>query len=117
MRPLREEEKEVVRKLLSATPSLSNLLHELDAALVEDMADGGMGSIQFEGSLVPASRLAREVASASFRDGDGVIVSVALNVDQHGHLFEVDFWKVDFSPLLQYPRAGELIIEERRLDG
>jgi hypothetical protein len=37
-----------------------------------------------------------------------VPVSVALNVDQHGELFELDLWKVDFSPLQRIATLGEL---------
>jgi hypothetical protein len=113
---LRDEEKVVVRALVEAVPSLSGLLAGLDTAYVEDMSDGGMGSVRFQEKPGASNRLAREVSSATFRDFDGTQVNVALNVDQHGELFEIDFWKVDFSPLLQYPRAGELIAEQRLSD-
>jgi len=103
--------------LVEAVPALSYLLGELDPAMVEDMADGGMGSIRFLAKHGTTNRQAREVASASYKDIDGAEVSVALNVDQHGDLFEVDMWKVDFSPLIQYPRASELSIGERHPDG
>jgi hypothetical protein len=33
-----------------------------------------------------------------FKDIDGTPVSAALNVDQQGNLYELDIWKVDFSP-------------------
>lgn len=39
---------------------------------------------------------------------DGVGVWLALLVDTHGGLFEVDMWKVDLSPLLRYPRRDQL---------
>jgi hypothetical protein len=29
---------------------------------------------------------------------EAVMVSIALNVDTHGRLYELDFWKVDFAP-------------------
>jgi hypothetical protein len=37
-----------------------------------------------------------------------VLVSVALNVDQRGELFELDLWKVDFSPLQRIAAIGKL---------
>jgi len=42
---------------------------------------------------------------------DGVPVSIVLNTDSTGSLYEVDFWKVDFSPLLRYPRPSDLRIK------
>ena len=43
-----------------------------------------------------------------FNDADGVPVSAALNLDQDHHLFELDVWKVDFSPLQRWPTAQDL---------
>ena len=45
----------------------------------------------------------QEVSRLQFKDQDGIEVSVSLNVDQFGQLFEVDIWKVDFSPLIRIP--------------
>jgi len=41
-------------------------------------------------------------------DRDGVLVSITINSDQFGKLYEVDFWKTDFSPLQQYPEPKDL---------
>jgi hypothetical protein len=64
---------------------------------VEEMNDGGMGSLLFVGA--PDRRFGRCIGEAEFDDADGVRVSVALNLDQRDELFELDLWKVDFSPL------------------
>ena len=72
------------------------------------MNDGGMGSLEFE-SCKP-SRKAHELVEAQFEDIDGTLVSVSVNVDQDGDLFELDFWKVDFSPLLRFPAASAVVI-------
>jgi hypothetical protein len=74
--------------------------------LVEEMNDGGMGSLRFVGSA--DRRLGECVGEAEFDDADGVVVSVALNVDQRGELFELDVWKVDFSPLQRIAALDEL---------
>ena len=42
-----------------------------------------------------------------FTDEDGVKVIASLNVDSDGHLFELDIWKTDFSPLLRIPAEFE----------
>ena len=78
----------------------------LDDALVAEMQDGGMGSIRFLGEIDRCR--AGSLAQAKYVDDDGVTVSIELNVDEAGKLFELDFWKVDFSPLHRYPTAEEL---------
>ena len=41
-------------------------------------------------------------------DADGVQVSIVINLDSRGDLYEVDFWKIDFSPLRCYPRPEQV---------
>ena len=78
----------------------------LDDALVVEMRDGGMGSIRFlNGS---DRRRYRSIAQAEYMDDDGVSVSIELNVDERDELFELDLWKVDFSPLRRYPDPKDL---------
>ena len=81
--------------------------HVPEGARVLDMEDGGMGSIRF----VKEShhRRAGSIAKAKYVDEDGVLVSIELNISEDNELFEVDFWKVDFSPLRRYPRPEDLI--------
>jgi hypothetical protein len=76
---------------------------------VEEMDDGGMGSLRFLPSD-SESRFGAQIAAAQFLDSDATLVSVAINVDQHGQLFEVDFWKVDFSPLQRIPPISDIQI-------
>ena len=101
-RPLTPEERDLIVYILGQSSPLNGRFH-----LVEEMNDGGMGSIRFVGS--PDRRLGRCVGEVEFYDSDGVTVSVALNVDQRGELFELDLWKVDFSPLqrIAAPRGAK----------
>ena len=99
-RNLRREEISLLRTLLKD--------HELGKALstdvpVRDLSDGGMGSIEFLPETDFERRKARCIAEADYMDSDGTRASFALNVDQHGRLFELDIWKMDFSPLQTYP--------------
>ena len=110
---LRQEERAVVLALLKHSPSFGLLSRTLDTAVVADMNDGGMGSIKFIHPDDRDRRFGFEVAKATYTDEDGVLVSIALNLDQRGDLFELDFWKVDFSSLGRYPRAEELTIIPR----
>jgi hypothetical protein len=38
-------------------------------------------------------------------------VSIAINVDNKGDLFEVDFWRVDFLPVKRYPKPSDLRVD------
>jgi hypothetical protein len=106
-RPLRKEERELICVLLSRVSASAALENTLSASCVTDMDDGGMGSIQF---VQPEPRIfGKELAEAEYVDSDGVLVSIALNADSNGQLFELDFWKVDFSPLRRYPKPSDLV--------
>ena len=76
-----------------------------DALLVQTMDDGGMGSILlFPNGPTETKRLLGSVASElKFPDDDGGEVLASLNLDCEGELFEVDVWKVNFSPLIRIP--------------
>lgn len=69
-----------------------------------------MGSVRF----VREARRAFgcEIARAEYTDDDGVLVSITVNVDQDGDLYEIDFWKTDFSPLRRYPRPEDLRVTQ-----
>lgn len=70
--------------------------------MATDMDDGGMGSLRFLSSAEDRW-YDRTVSEAWFRDSDGVPVVVSLNVDGGADLFELDSWKVDFSPRNKLP--------------
>ena len=106
-RPLREDERNLLVAMLWGKPSRAELISSLDAATVEDMQDGGMGGIRFC-SDDRWRTFGTAVAEAEYTDKDGVLVSIVVNTDARGALYEVDIWKVDFSPLRQYPSPLDL---------
>lgn len=101
LRPLRLEEDSLVRALLRHVTGGEQLLRQLKHAQVRDMDDGGMGSLKFAGGEHRA--LGGCLVEAEYLDRDGVPVSIALNSDTDGLLYELDMWKVDFAPLQEYP--------------
>jgi hypothetical protein len=106
-RPLRKNERDVIAAMLRGKPSHAELNSDFDAYLVKDLQDGGMGSIRvFSGEN--GRRFGAAVAEAEYTGDDGVLVSIVLNTDCSGRLFEVDFWKVDFSPMRRYPSPPDL---------
>ena len=85
------------------------LLCQLERAQVRDMDDGGMGSIKFAGG--EHRSLGSCLAKTEYLDRDGVPVSIALNSDTNGLLYELDMWKVNFAPLQEYPDFERLTIK------
>ncbi len=68
-----------------------------------------MGSIRF---VRDEPRVFGSVlVEAQYLDADEVCVSIAINADNKGDIFEVDFWKVDFSPLKRYPKPSEVRLQ------
>jgi hypothetical protein len=85
---------------------------ELDAMLadsvVEDMQDGGMGSIRFLSPDQSKPVFGKTIAEAEYTDDDGVLIVIGINLEEKGGLYEIDFWKVDFAPLKRYPEPSDL---------
>jgi hypothetical protein len=83
------------------------------------MDDGGMGSLLLAPKDAnPSRKFGRQLVLGQFLDTDGIPVSVSINVDQEGKLFELDIWKVDFSPLVQWPVPDSInvVSEAERAD-
>lgn len=101
MRPIRSHE----RPLVDALFECAGLAAPTQDTLVEEMDDGGMGSLAF---LPRGRRHGGTVSECQFTDVDGVLVCAALNVDTDGHPLEVDLWKVNFERLAGWPRQEQL---------
>lgn len=108
LRSLRAEEYSLIRALLGNVKDGESLLHELKHAQARDMSDSGMGSLEFAGGRRSLGRL---LVEAEYVDCDGVLVSIALNADQSGRLYELDMWKVNFAPLKEFPTSNRLMIK------
>ena len=83
-------------------------LHEMGlsaTAMVEEMADGEMGSLLFvvSNNANTKRQLGNVFAEGEFSDLDGVPVKFAVNLDTDGRLYELDLWRVDFGPLQRFP--------------
>jgi hypothetical protein len=71
--------------------------------MVQPMSDGGMGSLTLfpNGTDEKDRKFGKSISEHEFYDSDSVMVSVALYVDTNDQLYELDMWKVDFSPLME----------------
>jgi hypothetical protein len=114
MRKLNSKEIEIILFLISKN-QVFKLKEEtfLSKVNVSDMNDGGMGSILFSSQNSEEDRaLGETVITAIFKDADGVEVSISLNIDIFGELYELDVWKTNYSPLISWPDVCELSIEQ-----
>lgn len=102
-RYLRPEEKALIKTALG-----SSIAPNLDKLKVVDADDGGMGGVRFQTGSSTGRVFGSELARLTYVDVDGIPVSITLNLDSDGNLFELDFWKIDFSPLLTYPEGQRL---------
>jgi len=104
-RRLSESEKRLLRKIINSAQNIDFEEKEIEYLMVEPMEDGGMGSLK----LIPPGCenekriFGKQIAEFQFNDIDDIKVIASLNVDQNGHLFELDIWKTNFSKLIKYP--------------
>jgi hypothetical protein len=103
VRRLRNNEQTLLTELISETLQATQLLSFLADVRVEEMNDGGMGSLRFYPSDTRPRCFGEQLVEREFIDADGVPVIVAINLDNYGELYELDIWKVDFSPLQRFP--------------
>lgn len=98
-RPSRDEQRLLIE--LARIGGMQSPSDWLAVLRVEEMDDGGMGSLRFNQdqsrSIVDAE------AEVQFTDEDGVLVEASLIADEHGRVLELDMWKVDSSPLIRIP--------------
>jgi hypothetical protein len=107
VRVLTPAERRLVEGLLRAGNRL-DLVPDVEGIMVAEMADGGMGSLLLSPPRAERS-MSAQLSEARFVDADGVSVSATLNLDGAGALFELDIWKVDFSPLQRLPGDGDVV--------
>jgi hypothetical protein len=95
---------DLTRWLLRAAglPGAADKLDDDEPVLPMD--DGGMGSFR----LVPLPCGGNPVAEATYEDDDGVEVRITLFVDENDEPVQVDFWKIDFTPLISFPSHNQL---------
>ena len=106
-RPLRPVERAVLEELVRRSQTPEVYLPLLDSIHVEEMSDGGMGSLYVVHQCKTAAsrRFGSRISELKFQDADGTPVIVSLNVDRDGDLYEIDVWKVNYRPVVDLRRA------------
>lgn len=102
MRELLEKERDLINYLLQNCTNTVQIPQHC-----RSMNDGAMGSISF--NLNNCAIYDSDLVQVKYADLDNTPVYITLTIDKEGHLFELDFWKVDFSELKKYPQPNEVI--------
>lgn len=101
-RNLSEQETELIKKLLKSAGRNNNLVN-LQSIEVQDMSDGGMGSLYIvNNQKSPEQRtFGQRIAELQYKDVDEVPIIASLNIDKEGDLYELDVWRVDYNPVIR----------------
>ena len=110
-RPLHPGEVLIMRTLLDRAYEPKWKAVDVESLRVTDMDDGGMGSLSFE-TTKPDRMFGRTLSEGWFKDEDGFPVVLYLNLDKEDEIFELDSWKVDFSPRRRLPESGAEILSD-----
>lgn len=103
IRKIRQNELNLLEKLIDKAGLVLDINWK-DDLLVEEMDDGGMGSLELLPNGYKKNRMfGSMVSELEFKDQDGTQVLVSLNLDEEGGLYELDFFKADSSPLISLP--------------
>ena len=105
-RQIRPNEKELVLFLLAKLN-----LNPNDFPISESVFEyegGKMGSISFGSGS--ADDYEGDLIQVQYFDTDDTPVVITLTKDKNNQLLDLDFWKTDFSKLLQYPKVEEIVI-------
>ena len=103
-RTIRQNEKDLIEFLLIRL-NLNPLDFPVDD-LVDDYEDGKMGSISLGGDV---NAYAGDLIKVEYIDSDQTPVVITLTHDDKSQLLDLDFWKIDFSRLIDYPTPDKIL--------
>lgn len=104
MRIIREEEKRLIEFLLTMIGAQTEKYPISET--VFEYEGGVMGSISMQDT--DGSTYFRDLIQVNYTDTDQIPVVITLTIDKEEKLLDLDFWKEDFSKLLQYPTPDKL---------
>ena len=85
------------------TPEGAGIIASLEGLFVEEMDDGGMGSLQVILEGEDHRRSGDVLADMDSHDVDGMYLLISVIVDTDDNFYELDIFKGDFSPLIKIP--------------
>jgi len=105
-RLIRDNEKELIKFLLESL-NLKSEDYPYEE-YVDEYEGGKMGSISLGGDT---SAYDGDLIQVEYTDVDGTPVVITLTKDINNQLLDLDFWKVDFSKLIEYPTPDKVTIK------
>jgi hypothetical protein len=110
MRYITEKEYNLVKFLIEKIGLKSKSIMLSKKLLVEELKDGGMGSLRFHYTDINLDKrqFGKAIVEARYLDKDGIMVSVVVNIDSEGFIYELDVWKVNSSPVKISPDPSVL---------
>ena len=106
-RKLRPEEVSLITWMIKNTDEGDFISSTLEDLIVEEMEDGGMGSLRVVVDGEDKRVYSRELAKVDLFDVDQMPVFISINLDAAGKFFELDVFKGDFSPLKKFPSVPQ----------
>lgn len=103
-RRIKQQETDLIHFLLTQL-NLNPSDYPVDE-LVDEYEGGKMGSISLGGN---PDAYAGDLIRVEYIDTDQTPVVITLTQDDQGRLLDLDFWKVDFTKLLEYPTPDQII--------
>lgn len=104
-RLLTKSEIDLIEWIIRDSKEAICIIPNLPSLLVEEMNDGGMGSLRV---VCDDNRFySRDIGEVELKDIDGVYLLISINVDTEDNFFELDVWKGDSSPLKKFPSVPQ----------
>jgi len=103
-RKIRENERILIKFLLEKL-GLNTEQYPINEE-IEEYEGGNMGSICMGNPDFSAYK--DDLIQAKYEDSDGTQVLITLTQCAKNQLLDLDFWKVDFSKLITYPKPEDL---------
>ena len=104
-RQIRPQEKELVLFLLKKL-DLKPENYPINESVFE-YEGGKMGSISFGSGS--ADDYDGDLIQVQYFDSDNTPVVITLTKDKNNQLLDLDFWKTDFSKLIDYPKTEQIV--------
>lgn len=106
-RPIRQHEKDLIAFLLQQLNLNPDDFPTNE--FVEEYEGGKMGSISLGGDV---DAYDGDLIQVEYIDSDEIAVVITLTKDDKNHLLDLDFWKIDFSKLIDYPTPDKIILKQ-----
>lgn len=107
-RKLKADEIALITWMIKDANEGSAIIDKLNELTVEEMNDGGMGSLKVVVDGKDSRLYSKDLAKADLFDIDGVPVFISIDLDTNGDFYQLDVFKGDFSPLKKFPSVPDL---------